>query len=133
MKKLIGAYILNDPEKLIVVFETAKEVGNPFIENHTVGSIIYLLRKNGIQFNYVMQFLPLPTSAELTDDIIGLEQAGFLISKESIGITEMGSQWVKNTGQEALELLKKISKPLSEYLQFNEKQLFDMIYSDLLK
>lgn len=122
---------LTDPERLLAMFEVASNVGIP-IDESNVESYVYLLKVNDIPFTYSFVFHPLPHSAELRRDILGLRMAGY-IRGASLVITRKGSKFVKQVIlPEFEELLDRIRKYLKEFRLMDRTGLFEAVYARIV-
>lgn len=135
--------MLSDPEKLIIIFYTAKQLGFLLIKKEYIGSIVYLLHKEAnADFNYIFNhWMPLPEPTEMMDDIYGLKDSGYLIfnyNKEffsqinMIGITQKGIEWINEKEKIDVNILvftNQIKSFLQKYLYYDKKQYFDLCFT----
>jgi len=119
---------LTDPERILAMFEAASNLG-VVIEESNIDSYVYLLKVKEIPFKYSFVFHPLPYSAELRRDILGLRMAGYIASASLI-ITPKGSEFVRQTIlPEFEELLDTIGRYLEEFRLMDRTGLFEAVYA----
>ena len=123
---------ISDAEKVLAFFQKASDKGMP-VEEEYIDTYIYLLKTEGIHFDYHFIFQPLAYSRELRKDILGLKMADYLAGS-SITLTQKGSEYVKKqtTINYFRELLERIGEIISDFIGFNRKQLSDAIYARIV-
>jgi len=131
--ELVRSWDLTDRGKLLVFFYAAKRAG-VVVPERLVDSMIFLLRKAGLPFNYLFQYRTLPQSPELHNDLFILEQRGEIRHESPFSISALGAKWVENDVSSCdgfPTVIDHLTERVAAYRDWDEEQFFAAFYASL--
>lgn len=135
MKVEVDEAVFGDPDKVVLVLNSAAFLELEVPEER-IDSYIYLLTADQVlDFAYPFRFKPLPYSHLLQEDLGDLFQVGLIGHGSSLFITGAGVDWIDKRLPESTRegVFTTVGRQLKTYVGLSPQQLFQVIYAHAAK